>query len=287
MLHAYLGHGESDKAASASNQVKAYDFVLLPGEAGQGTVAPQPAALRRRRARRLVGRPQLDGAATRPTAADRGRRRPRPTVLYAPTWEGAQPSMAYSSVVSHGEPLLRSLLESGGTASCTARTRAPARMTRPVRPADAALRALVLSHSRRREPESARGRHRAGVGRAARARRPADQRHLGGGQRLDDHGQADRRHGARRRCRVRRRRTACSTRCPASRPPTRPGPPSWCADASWASGRLAGGGPRGCGATMGDTAPGAATRGSLRCATSSSQLRAASSPRAPGGGART
>lgn len=106
MLHAYLGHGESDKAASSSNQVKAYDFVLVAGEAGRDR-------LRRNLMRydvdmhvRLVGRPQLDGGQVAVTAHRAG----RPTVLYAPTWEGAQPSMAYSSVRSHGEALLRSLL---------------------------------------------------------------------------------------------------------------------------------------------------------------------------------
>lgn len=109
MLHAYLGHGDSDKAASASNQVKAYDFVLVAGRAGQER-------LRRNLLRydvdahvRTVGRPQLDvvaGPAARPTGA-------RPTVLYAPTWEGAQPSMGYGSVASHGEAVLGSLLGSG------------------------------------------------------------------------------------------------------------------------------------------------------------------------------
>jgi hypothetical protein len=113
MLHVYVGHGESDKAASASNQVKAYDFVLVAGEAGRDR-------LRRNLSRydvdahvRTAGRPQLDHPAERPASTDVARRESaRPTVLYAPTWEGAQPSMAYSSVVSHGEPLLRSLLES-------------------------------------------------------------------------------------------------------------------------------------------------------------------------------
>lgn len=115
MLHAYLGHGESDKVASASNQVKAYDFVLVAGEAGRER-------LRRNLIRydaddhvRTVGRPPLDPAPGSPPA---GPREPepasaRPAVLYAPTWEGAQPSMAYSSVVTHGAALLRSLLDSG------------------------------------------------------------------------------------------------------------------------------------------------------------------------------
>jgi hypothetical protein len=115
MLHAYLGHGESDKAASASNQVKAYDFVLVAGEAGRQRLARNLMRYDTEAHVRLVGRPQLDEpvaglpVAGLPVPGSGG----RPTVLYAPTWEGGQPSMAYSSVVSHGEPLLRSLLDSG------------------------------------------------------------------------------------------------------------------------------------------------------------------------------
>lgn len=108
MLHAYLGHGESDKVSSASNQVKAYDFVLVAGEARRDH-------LRRTLMRydvdahvRMIGRPQLDEPGRPAQSATE-----RPTVLYAPTWEGAQPGMAYSSVISHGEPLLRSLLTAG------------------------------------------------------------------------------------------------------------------------------------------------------------------------------
>jgi CDP-glycerol glycerophosphotransferase (TagB/SpsB family) len=52
-----------------------------------------------------VGRPQLES-----TAGDRSPASDRPTVLYAPTWEGAQTSMAYSSVLTHGVALVRSLL---------------------------------------------------------------------------------------------------------------------------------------------------------------------------------
>jgi hypothetical protein len=53
-----------------------------------------------------VGRPQAATGGARPLPE-------RPTVLYAPTWEGAQPSMAYSSVLTHGPALVRSLLEAG------------------------------------------------------------------------------------------------------------------------------------------------------------------------------
>lgn len=114
MLHAYLGHGDSDKAASASNQVKAYDFVLVAGDAGRDRLRRNVMRYDVETHVREIGRPQLDdhGPARSPEPAAPARSA-RPTVLYAPTWEGAQPSMAYSSVVSHGDALLRSLLESG------------------------------------------------------------------------------------------------------------------------------------------------------------------------------
>jgi hypothetical protein len=115
MLHAYLGHGESDKVASASNQVKAYDFVLVAGEAARERLARTLLRYDVPKHVLTVGRPQLDDAGLGPDPAPRhthdGDR--IPTVLYAPTWEGAQPSMAYGSVRSHGERLVRALLESG------------------------------------------------------------------------------------------------------------------------------------------------------------------------------
>ncbi|HET9141975.1 CDP-glycerol glycerophosphotransferase family protein [Actinophytocola sp.] len=92
MLHLHVNHGESDKVCMVSNQVKAYDRVLVAGEA----------AVRRHRAALIefdeaklvpVGRPQLD-------------LRPQPllppsplrTILYAPTWEGENASNNYTSV---------------------------------------------------------------------------------------------------------------------------------------------------------------------------------------------
>ncbi|RFU23442.1 CDP-glycerol glycerophosphotransferase family protein [Geodermatophilus marinus] len=108
LAHVYVGHGESDKAVSASNQLKAYDFTFVAGQAGVDRVRDElmwfdPDRLV------VVGRPQLPAVAPRrPRAAGEP-----PTVLYAPTWEGAQPAMAYSSVATHGAALVRSLLAEG------------------------------------------------------------------------------------------------------------------------------------------------------------------------------
>lgn len=105
-VHVQIGHGESDKDGSVSHQHQAYDLTFVAGAAGQDR-------LRQLRLfdvdvrTRTIGRPQLDhdypGAPTWP-AGDGWR------VLYAPTWEGDRPSIAYGSLVSHGPALVRGLL---------------------------------------------------------------------------------------------------------------------------------------------------------------------------------
>ena len=110
-VHVQLGHGESDKAYSVSNQHKAYDLTFVGGQAGRDRLG---AALRGFDAdvRTVqVGRPQLDH--TYPGAPgwsrDSGLR-----VLYAPTWEGDRPSVAYGSLVSHGVALVEALVADRG-----------------------------------------------------------------------------------------------------------------------------------------------------------------------------
>lgn len=110
-VHVQLGHGESDKAYSVSNQHKAYDLTFVGGPAGRDRLG---AALRGfdAAARTVgVGRPQLDHAyAGAPDWPDDGRLR----VLYAPTWEGDRPSVAYGSLVSHGVAVVEALVSDPG-----------------------------------------------------------------------------------------------------------------------------------------------------------------------------
>jgi hypothetical protein len=107
LVHVHLSHGDSDKGVSVSNQIKGYDFNFVAGQAAVDRVA-QYTMLYDTKARTIpIGRPQLDFAAHVEVEQS-----PLPTVLYCPTWEGAQPSMAYSSVATHGEAMLRSLIES-------------------------------------------------------------------------------------------------------------------------------------------------------------------------------
>lgn len=104
MLHVHVGHGDSDKLSSCSNQVKSYDRVLVAG----------PAAARRyvealidydEDKLVLVGRPQLDLPFPDLLAPS-----PRRTVLYAPTWEGATDSNNWTSVDLFGTRIVEAAL---------------------------------------------------------------------------------------------------------------------------------------------------------------------------------
>ena len=72
-VHVQLGHGESDKAYSVSNQHKAYDLTFVGGRCGPRPARGGAARLRRRRRGRCgVGRPQLDHAYPGAPAWSRG-----------------------------------------------------------------------------------------------------------------------------------------------------------------------------------------------------------------------
>ncbi|WP_262104951.1 CDP-glycerol glycerophosphotransferase family protein [Arthrobacter sp. Marseille-P9274] len=113
-IHIHLSHGESDKISMASNQLKAYDHCFIAGEASRRRIE---AAVRHLRPGSLVeiGRPQLDdfveGTDGDVLKGRTGTTR-RATVLYAPTWEGDRPAMAYGSLVSHGPALVEAILAS-------------------------------------------------------------------------------------------------------------------------------------------------------------------------------
>lgn len=110
LAHVFLNHGESDKGVSVSNQVKAYDFCFVAGQGAIDRMAANTMLYDAVAHCITIGRPQLDFD---PPASERSVAGGRPTVLYAPTWEGAQPSLAYGSVATHGATLVRALLASG------------------------------------------------------------------------------------------------------------------------------------------------------------------------------
>lgn len=99
LIHVHLSHGESEKSSMVSHQLKAYDKVFIAGSAAQQRIL---AHIRGITPSNLVeiGRPQLDFHTPPPQVpAD------KIVVLYAPTWEGDSPAMAYSSLAGSGRKL--------------------------------------------------------------------------------------------------------------------------------------------------------------------------------------
>ena len=108
-IHVSLLHGDSDKVVSVSNQIKAYDYSFVAGQAAIDRLERYTTLFDAASRCLPVGRPSLD--TDRQDIAPR--EGTRPTVLYAPTWEGGQASAAYSSLPSHGAQMVRSLLDAG------------------------------------------------------------------------------------------------------------------------------------------------------------------------------
>lgn len=110
VIHVSMLHGDSDKSVSVSNQVKGYDVSMVAGRAAVDRLS-RHTMLFDAPARCLeIGRPQLDTDVSLAAEPHEGG---LPTVMYAPTWEGAEPSVAYGSVDSHGLALVNALLDSG------------------------------------------------------------------------------------------------------------------------------------------------------------------------------
>ena len=106
MAHVFIGHGDSDKAASSNPYSKVYSEVWVAGQAGRDRYLRADVGLRDDDIVE-VGRPQL---ADLSQASEGAVGRPR-TVLYAPTWEGwdiGDPSQ--TSLILMGPQLVDMLL---------------------------------------------------------------------------------------------------------------------------------------------------------------------------------
>lgn len=108
--HIFLSHGESDKDYMASNQLKAYDYTFVAGEAARERLRTRLIGYDVEGRTVQIGRPQVDVHHETPVDLPHDS---RTVVFYAPTWEGDRPSMSYSSVLSHGPALIRALVATG------------------------------------------------------------------------------------------------------------------------------------------------------------------------------
>jgi len=105
---AFIGHGDSDKGASANPLTRVYDEVWVAGPAGRQRWRDSGVALPDDRVVE-VGRPQVD-VPSAPPAVPGGAL----TVLYAPTWEGWGDDPFASSLAHTGPDLVRQLLARPG-----------------------------------------------------------------------------------------------------------------------------------------------------------------------------
>jgi hypothetical protein len=103
MKHVFIGHGDSDKAASVNPFSKVYDEVWTAGRAGRDRYAIADVGIRDEDIVE-VGRPQL--APISANAPEAG----IPTVLYAPTWEGWDDNPGNTSLLLAGENIVRKLI---------------------------------------------------------------------------------------------------------------------------------------------------------------------------------
>lgn len=108
--HAFIGHGDSDKAGSFSPITRVYDEIWVAGPAGRDRYLAISEGIRAEQIRQ-VGRPQLAHLHRRPA------RVPEPgrptTVLYAPTWEGFYAASDYCSLSPIGVQAVRALVAAG------------------------------------------------------------------------------------------------------------------------------------------------------------------------------
>jgi hypothetical protein len=103
--HVFIGHGDSDKAASINPFSKAYDEVWVAGKAGRDRYLRAQVGVRNEDIVE-VGRPQLTGIRTvEDGPADR-----MFTVLYAPTWEGWIDEQNQTSLNLMGLKIIKALL---------------------------------------------------------------------------------------------------------------------------------------------------------------------------------
>lgn len=94
LTHIQLLHGESDKSASFSKVTRMFDRIFVAGQAGIDRYAQNGVVIAPEQFE-IVGRPQLEGVQL---ASKNINDISRPTVLYAPTWEGMYVDSNYSSL---------------------------------------------------------------------------------------------------------------------------------------------------------------------------------------------
>ncbi len=104
--HVWLGHGDSDKPASVFDRHAKYDLLVASGEAAIERYADAGVKIPREKFV-VLGRPQVSEieSAHREIGSVE-----RPVVLYAPTWQGKNPAVDFSSL-TRGAAIVRALAQ--------------------------------------------------------------------------------------------------------------------------------------------------------------------------------
>ena len=109
-VHVFVSHGESDKAYMSQNTIKRYDLYFAAGQAAIDRISSKVTHYDTSKRIIEIGRPQSLDEYELPTDFIQS---PKKKVLYAPTWEGVTKATRYTSIVSHGQKIIQSLVESG------------------------------------------------------------------------------------------------------------------------------------------------------------------------------
>ncbi|GAB3409291.1 CDP-glycerol glycerophosphotransferase family protein [Flindersiella endophytica] len=109
VVHAFVGHGDSDKPVTTNPFLKAYDEIWVSGPASRERLLSAELGVDDRRIVE-IGRPQLDALAAASAASGGDRVETRIRVLYAPTWEGYDDEPGQTSVGPAGVELIRRLV---------------------------------------------------------------------------------------------------------------------------------------------------------------------------------
>lgn len=103
--HVFLNHGDSDKSTSANPVSRVYDGVWVAGQAAieryEAAGITMPASQYA-----IIGRPQVEQLRVGPITEEH-----RPTILYAPTFEGYYEESNYSSLERMGPAMIRRILD--------------------------------------------------------------------------------------------------------------------------------------------------------------------------------
>jgi hypothetical protein len=109
-VHVFVSHGESDKAYMSQNTIKRYDLYFAAGQAAIDRISSKVTHYDTSKRIIEIGRPQSLDEYELPSSFIQS---PKKKVLYAPTWEGVTKATRYTSIVSHGQRLVKALVDSG------------------------------------------------------------------------------------------------------------------------------------------------------------------------------